>query len=73
MLTGNYEHSRSNRENLPWPIQIKLSKKPSTFSSIFFPFLVFAWNIKCSEKKNEQHRSSISEVIDSERCVYLNA
>ena len=27
-LTANYEYSRSNRENLPLPIQIKLSKKP---------------------------------------------
>ena len=26
--TANYEYSRSNRENLPVPIQIKLSKKP---------------------------------------------
>ena len=28
MLTANYEYSRSNRENLPLPIEIKLSKKP---------------------------------------------
>ena len=27
-LTANYEYSRINRENLPLPIQIKLSKKP---------------------------------------------
>ena len=27
-LTANYEYSRSNRENLPLPIQIKLTKKP---------------------------------------------
>ena len=27
-LTANYEYSRSNRENLQFPIQIKLSKKP---------------------------------------------
>ena len=27
-LNVNYQHSRSNRENLPVPIQIKLSKKP---------------------------------------------
>ena len=27
-LTANYEYSRSNRENLPLPNQIKLSKKP---------------------------------------------
>ena len=38
------------------------------------------WNFQCSEKKkkkkerkeNEAHMSSISEVIDSERCAYLN-
>ena len=27
-FTGNYEYSRSNRQNLPLPIQIKLSKNP---------------------------------------------
>ena len=27
-LTANYEYSRSNRENLPLPIKMKLSKKP---------------------------------------------
>ena len=26
-LTANYEYSRSNEENLPLPIQMKLSKK----------------------------------------------
>ena len=54
-LTANYEYSRSNRENLPLPIQINLSKKPYIFCCIFFYF-------QCSEKKkkNEPHRSSIS-------------
>ena len=28
--------------------------------------------IKKKQKKNEPDRSSISEVIDSERCAYLN-
>ena len=27
-FTANYEYSRSNRENLPLPTEIKLSKKP---------------------------------------------
>ena len=31
MLTANYEYSRSNRENLPLPIQMQLSEKPKTF------------------------------------------
>ena len=42
-------------------------------------FLESTWNFQCSEKKkqkkqkqNELYRSSISEVIDSGRCAYLN-
>ena len=72
-LTANYEYSRRNRENLQLPIQIKLSKKPSTFCRISFAFLEFTLDFLCSQKKNEPHRSSISGVIDSERCTYLNA
>ena len=72
MLTGNYEYSRSNRDNLQLPIQIKFSKNASTFYTIALKFLVVTWNFQCSEKKNERHRSSIFEVIDSERRAYLN-
>ena len=68
-LTASYEYSRSNRENLPLPIQIKLSKKHKFFAA----FLESSLNFQCSKKKNEPHRSSISEVIGSERCAYLNA
>ena len=50
-LTANYEYSRSNRENLPLPIQIKLSKKPSTFCAFFFAVLEFPLNFQCSETK----------------------
>ena len=65
MLPGNYAYSRSNRENLPLPTQIKLSKKPSNFCCIFFAFL-YLYQIFNVAKKNEPQRSSISEVIDSE-------
>ena len=51
MLTASYEYSRSNRENLPLPIQINLSKKPSIFCSIFFTFLESELNLQCSETK----------------------
>ena len=40
-----------NRENLPLPIQIKLSKKPYIFCCIFFAFLESTLNFQCSEKK----------------------
>ena len=35
-------------------------------------FLECTWNFQCSEEKNEPHRLSVSEVIDSEICAYLN-
>ena len=72
-LTANYEYSRTNRKNWPLPIQIKLSKKPSIFCCNFC--CSFGIYIKSSMfwKINEPHRSSISEVIDSEKWAYLNA
>ena len=69
MLTGNYEVSRSNRDKIPLPIQIKLAKKQKSFECIFFHFLVPTWNLECSEKENDRHRSIISGVIALERWV----
>ena len=72
-LIPNYEYSRINRENLQLPIQIKLFKKPWTFCSIVLAFLVCACKFQFLERKNEPHKSRISEVFDSELCAYLNA
>ena len=51
MLTASYEYFRSNRDNLPLPIQIKLPKNPYTFGAIVVKFLEYTWNFHCSEKK----------------------
>ena len=51
MMTANYEFSCSNRENLPLPIQINLSKKPSTFTCIFLGLFESKLSFQCSEKK----------------------
>ena len=72
-LTPNYEYSRSNRKNLPLPIQRQLSIKLNNFSQFFIAFLKCTLNLEHFEKKNEPHSSSLSEVIDSERRAYLNA
>ena len=69
MLTANYEYSRSNSENLPLPIEMQLSEKSKIFSKFFIGFLESTLNFE----KNEPHSSIIPEVIDSERCAYLNA
>ena len=72
MLTTNYEYSRSNRDNLPLPIQRQLSEKLKTFSQFFIALLECTLYVEHFEK-NKSHSSSISEVIDSERRAYLNA
>ena len=72
-LTANYEYSRSNTDNLPLPAQMQLSEKLERFSRLFIAFFESALNFEHFEKKNEPHSSSISEVIDSQRRVYLNA
>ena len=50
-LTANYEYSRSNRENLPLPIQMQLSGKPKKFCQFFIAFLEFSINSEHFEKK----------------------
>ena len=52
---------------------MQLSEKLETFSGFFIAFFESALNFEHFEKKNEPHSSSISEVIDSQRRVYLNA
>ena len=72
MLTANYQYIRSNRENLPLPIQMQLFEKPKIFSCIFIAFLESTLNFEHFEK-NDPPPLSISEVIDSERRAYLHA
>ena len=50
-------------------------KNPSPFAKYFlnFWYLHEISNILKKKKKNDPHRSSISEIIDSGRCAYLNA
>ena len=47
-------------------------KNRKFLAAFFFAFLESELNFQCLEKKNEPHTSSVSEVIDSERCVCLN-
>ena len=44
MFTANYDYIRSNRENLPLQIHMKLSKKQAIFFCNFL--LIFGINIK---------------------------
>ena len=72
-LIANYKYSRSDTDNLSLVVQMQLSQKLETFSRFFIACFESALNLENFEKKNEPHSSSIFEVIDSQRRVYLNA
>ena len=72
-LTANYEYSWGNGENLLLPTQTQLSEKLHIFKEIFIALSKFTLSFEHFEKKNEVDSSSISEVIDSKKCAYLNA
>ena len=69
-LIGNREYSRSNRENLQLPIQMNLSKSCKHFALFWLNFSNLHEISNIPTKKNEYHRSSISELIESWRCVF---
>ena len=47
-------------------------KKKKTFWSLLFAFLKCAWNLEHSHKKEEYPSLIITEIIASERDVYLS-
>ena len=48
-----------------------LSQKGKTFFGFFIAFLKCAWNLEHSEKKGEYPGLIITDIIESERDVYL--
>ena len=53
-------------------LQMALSEKGKTFCWFFIAFLKCAWNLEISEKKQEYASLIITEIIASERDVYLS-
>ena len=52
-------------------LQTSLSQKGKAFCQFFFPFMKCAWNLEHSEKKEKHPSVIITEIIASERDVYL--
>ena len=59
-------------QNFPQHFQTPLSQKQKIFSEFFIAFLKCAWNLERFQKKHEYPSLIISEIIDTERCGYLN-
>ena len=66
-LSADGEYSLFNRDNLTQRIQMQLSRKQKSFSEFFSAFLKSSLNFEHFQKKDDSHRSDISEMRDSEK------
>ena len=71
-LTADDKYSGSNMQSLPQQFQTPLSQKQKIFSGFFIAFLKCAWNLEHFQKEDEYPSLIISEIIDAEKCGYLN-
>ena len=71
-LTLDVKYSRRNMQIFWQQLQTPLSHKGKNFSPLLFPFLKCAWNLEQSQKQEEYHSLIITEIIASERDIYLS-
>ena len=72
-MTANYEYSRSNRENLPSPIYMQLSKNPKIFCCIFLASLQCTLNFQCFGGKMSLISQVFLELLLSKDVTCWNA
>ena len=71
-LTPDDKYSRRNVQIFRKQFQTLLSQEKNTFRGFFIAFPKCAWNLEHSEKKEEYPCLIITEIIASERDVYLS-
>ena len=71
-LTPDDKYSRRNIQIFWQQLQIPLSQKRLPFYQFLIAFLKCAWNLEHSEQKEEYSSLIITEIIASERDVYLS-
>ena len=71
-LIPDDKYSRRYMSIFSQQVQTLLSQKGKTFCGFFIAFLKCAWNLEHSEKKEEYPSLNNTEIIASERDVYLS-
>ena len=71
-LTTDDKYSRRYMEIFLQQLQTLLSQKGKAFCPFLIAFLKCAWNLQHSEKKEEYPTLISTEIITSERDVYLS-
>ena len=71
-LTADDKYSRRYMQIFRQQLQTPISQKRQTFYPFAFAFLKCSWNLVHSEKEEEYPSLIITEIIASERDVYLS-
>ena len=71
-LTPDDKYSRRNMQIFWQQFQTTLSQKRKTFCQFLIVFLNCGWNLQRSENQEEYVSLIITEIIASERDVYLS-
>ena len=71
-LTPNDKYSRRNMQIFRQQLQTPLSIKEKTFCPFLIVFLNCGWNLQRSENQEEYLSLMITEIIASEKDVYLS-
>ena len=70
-LSPDIRYSRRNIQIFWEQLQTLLTQKREAFCQFLITFLKCAWNLEHSEKKKEYPSLIITEIIASERDIYL--
>ena len=71
-MTPDVKYFRRNMQIFRQQLQTTLSQKAKILCGFFIAFLKCAWNLEHSEKKEAYPSLIITEIIASERDVYLS-
>ena len=71
-LTPDDRYSRRNMQIFWQQLQTPFSQEGKPFCEIFIAFLKCAWTLEHSDKKEEYPTLIITEILASERDVYLS-
>ena len=71
-LTPDDKYSRRYMQIFLQQFETPLSQKRMAFFRFFIAFLKCAWNLEHSKKKEEYPSRIVTEIIASERDVYLS-
>ena len=71
-LTPDDKYSRRNMQIFWQQLQTSLSQKGKAFCQFFIVFLNCGWNLQRSENQEEYPSLMITDIIASQRDVYLS-